>query len=126
MNDLYNYSGSQMDANFMNENAGAILKAMEAGLGTGRDYNNTLTNGPGLKVESLDAVVKVLENKLTDLVLWNGMNKTKITNTVHEYNQLYKYGQDTGIFNLEGETPQFTDSQYRRKSIITIFISYTL
>ncbi len=122
MNDLYNYSGGQVDANFMNENADAILKAMEAGLGTGRDYNNTLTNGPGLKVESLDAVVKVLENKLTDLVLWNGMNKTKITNTVHEYNQLYKYGQDAGIFNAEGETPQFTDSQYRRKSIITKFM----
>lgn len=121
MTDLYNYSGA-LDSNVMNDNAQEILKAVEAGLGTGRDYNNTINNGPGLKVESLDAVVKVLENKLTDLVLWNGINKQKITNTVHEYNQLYKYGQDAGIFNLEGETPQFTDSQYRRKSIITKFM----
>ena len=38
-----------------------ILKAMEAGLQTGMQYANTLNNGGGLKVESLDGVIKVLE-----------------------------------------------------------------
>lgn len=120
MQDLYNYSG--MDAGAFNANAQDIMKAMEAGLQTGRDYNNTVHTGGGLKVESLDAVVKVLESKMTDNVLFNGIGKQRIYNTVHEYNQLYKYGQEVGIFNLEGETPQFTDSQYRRKSITTKFM----
>ena len=91
MTDLYNYyNGGDLDAKYMNENAQDIVKAMEAGLQTGRDYTDQINNGPSLKVESLDPMVKVLENKLTDLVLWNGMNKHKIFNTVHEYNQLYK------------------------------------
>lgn len=122
MTDLYNYSGQGFDPKAMNDNAQDIVKAMEAGLGTGRDYNDQIHNGPGLKVESLDAVVKVLENKLSDLVLWNGINKQKIYNTVHEYNQLVRYGQDAGIFNLEGETPSFTTSDYRRKSIVAKFM----
>lgn len=99
-----------------------LIKAMEAGSGTGRDYTDTLHNGPGLKVESLDPVVKVLTNKLKHLKTWQMIPKNKIFNTVHEYNQLNKYGEQVGIFNLEGETPQFTDSQYRRKAATTKFM----
>jgi hypothetical protein len=104
------------------ESAADLLKAMEAGLGTGRDYTDQLHNGPGLKVESLDPVVKVLTNKLQHLRTWQMIPKNKIFNTVHEYNQLNKYGDEVGIFNLEGETPQFTDSQYRRKAATTKFM----
>lgn len=99
-----------------------ILKAMEAGLQTGMQYANTLNNGGGLKVESLDGVIKVLEYTEKQLVLWKNIGKKKIYNTVHQYNQLVKYGNNIGIANLEGETPQFTDSQYRRKPIITKFL----
>lgn len=99
-----------------------ILKAMEAGLQTGMQYANTLNNGGGLKVESLDGVIKVLEYTEKQLVFWKSLNKKKIYNTVHEYNQLVKYGNSVGISNLEGETPQFTDSQYRRKPITTKFM----
>ena len=38
--------------------ADELLKAMEAGLGTGRDYTDQLNNGTGLKVESLYLIVK--------------------------------------------------------------------
>lgn len=99
-----------------------ILKAMEAGLQTGMQYANTLNNGGGLKVESLDGIIKVLEYTEKQLVLWKNIGKKKIYNTVHQYNQLVKYGNNIGIANLEGETPQFTDSQYRRKPIITKFL----
>lgn len=99
-----------------------LLKAMEAGLGTGRDYTDQTHNGQGLKVESLDPVVKVLTNQLDKLKTWNLIPKQKIYNTVHEYNQLLKYGEEVGIFNLEGETPQFTDTQYRRKAATTKFM----
>ncbi len=123
MTDLYNYNGLTSDEQtFMNENAQDIIKAMEAGLETGRDYNDEIHNGPGLKVESLDPIVKILENRESHLVFWKKLPKMRVYNTVHEYNQLYRYGDDVGIANLEGETPQFTDSQYRRKSIILKFL----
>lgn len=99
-----------------------ILKAMEAGLMTGMQYANTLNNGGGLKVESLDGVIKVLEYTEKQLIFWKNIGKKKIYNTVHQYNQLVKYGNNIGIANLEGETPQFTDSQYRRKPIVTKFL----
>ena len=38
-------------------NSAEILKAMEAGLKTGMQYNNEVNTGGGLKVESLDAVL---------------------------------------------------------------------
>ncbi len=123
MNYLYNYNGLSGDEQqYIDQNAQDIVKAMEAGLETGRDYNDQINNGPGLKVESLDPVVKILENRESHLVLYKMMPKLRVYNTVHEYNQLYKYGDDVGIANLEGETPQFTDSQYRRKSVILKFL----
>lgn len=99
-----------------------LLKAMEAGLMTGMQYANELNNGGGLKIESLDGVIKVLEYTEKQLVFWKNISKKKIYNTVHQYNQLVKYGNEIGIANLEGETPQFTDSQYRRKPIVTKFL----
>jgi hypothetical protein len=121
MFDLNTYQANDGEL-FAGSSAEEVLKAMQAGLGTGRDYNNQTHVGEGLKVESLDPVVKVLTNKMEHLNLWKMIPKQKIYNTVHEYNQLIKYGNKVGIFNQEGETPQFTDSQYRRKSVITKFM----
>ena len=119
MTDLYNF---QADTNGDDlARAEELMKAMEAGLGTGRDYNDQIHNGPGLKTESLDAVTKVLAQRMEHLVFHQSMPKQRIYNTVHEYNQLAKYGDEIGIFNSEGETPSFTDSQYRRKSAVTKF-----
>ena len=125
--DLYNYNTNDASgANLLDEiSAKDILKAMEAGLQTGMQYNNQINNGGGLKVESLDSTLKILGNRLNQLVYLMEMPKHKIDNTVHQYNQLYKYGEEVGIFNTEGETPEETDSQYRRKSIITKFMGVT-
>jgi hypothetical protein len=103
--------------------ASELLKSMEAGLETGRDYSGETHNGQGLKVESLDPVVKVLANKMVQLRTWNIIPKKEVFNTVHEYNQLTKYGDEIGITNLEGESPSFTDSEYRRKAAVTKFMS---
>src|SRR6056297_385354 len=119
MTDLYNFQGDMNGEDLAR--AEELMKAMEAGSETGRDYDNTLHNGPGLKTESLDAVTKVLAQRMEHLVFHQTMPKQRIYNTVHEYNQLFKYGEDIGIFNSEGETPAFTDSQYRRKSAVTKF-----
>ena len=124
--DLYNYTNSGTGVDLMDGIAASdILKAMEAGLETGMQYNNQINNGGGLKVESLDSVLKILGNRLNQLVYFQEMPRHKIDNTVHQYNQLYKYGENIGIFNTEGETPEETDSQYRRKSIITKFMGVT-
>lgn len=120
--DLYDYTGTAVSGMLENMDAADIIKAMEAGLKTGMQYDNQINNGGGLKVESLDSVLKVLTNRLNQLVIWNEMPKQKIDNTVHQYNQLFKYGEEVGVFNVEGETPEETDSQYRRKSIITKFL----
>ena len=120
--DLYDYSGASAMDMLSGISAQDIVKAMEAGLQTGMQYDNQINNGGGLKVESLDSVLKILGNRLNQLVYLNEMPKHKVDNTVYQYNQLYKYGEEVGIFNTEGETPQETDSQYRRKSIITKFM----
>lgn len=121
--DLYNYN--DLAAFGGADNTADVLKAMEAGLQTGMQYDNQINNGGGLKVESLDAYIKVLANRLNQLVIYNEMPKQRIENTVHQYNQLYKYGEEIGIFNREGETPEETDTQYIRKSIIAKFMGVT-
>lgn len=119
----YNYSGiTGEEQDFLRNNAQDIIKAMEAGLETGRDYTDDLHNGPGLKVESLDAMIKNLQFDEKHMVFFRMMPKKNVYNTVHEYNQLIKYGDDVGIANLEGETPEFTDTQYRRKAAILKFL----
>lgn len=123
--ELYDYTGGAVASMLEGIDSAEILKAMEAGLQTGMQYNNQLNNGGGLKVESLDSVLKILTNRMNQLVFLNEMPKQKIDNTVHQYNQLFKYGEDIGIFNTEGETPEETDSQYRRKSVITKFMGVT-
>lgn len=121
--DLYNYNGNGNDVDLLDGiSASDVLKAMEAGSMTGMQYNNMINNGGGLKVESLDSVLKILTNRLNQLVYFMEMPKHKIDNNVHQYNQLYKYGEEVGIFNTEGEAPEETDSQYRRKSIIAKYM----
>lgn len=121
--ELYNYN--DLAAFGGSNNVADVLKAMEAGLQTGMQYNDQINNGGGLKVESLDAYIKVLANRLNQLVVYNEIPKQRIENTVHQYNQLYKYGEDVGIFNREGETPEETDTQYIRKSVIAKFMGLT-
>lgn len=95
-----------------------IVKAIIAGAQTGRDLTDTLSSGPSLKPESLDPVVKVLENKDKHIILWKMIPKKSVYNTVHEYNLLTSYGADVGIFMNEGESPEQTDSVYKRRAVI--------
>ena len=111
---------------FLAQNGGAaendIIKAIIAGSQTGRELTDTLSSGPSLKPESLDPVVKILENRDKHIVLWKMFPKKSVFNTVHEYNQLVSYGQDVGIFMNEGESPEQTDSIYRRKAALVKYM----
>ena len=77
--DLYNYSNQNGTGDVLGGmDSAEILKAMEAGLKTGMQYNNEINNGGGLKVESLDSVLKILGNRMNlylgDLVLLQCLN----------------------------------------------------
>jgi len=108
----------QLGKNAENYSDEDIIKAIIAGSQTGRELTDTLSSGPSLKPESLDPVVKVLENKENHIVLWKMLPKKSVYNTVHEYNQLISYGADVGIFMNEGESPEQTDSVYKRKAAL--------
>jgi len=99
-----------------------LLKAIIAGDAAGHNYVDTLSGGPGLKPESLDPVLKSLEFQMKNIVLKNLIPNHNILNTVHDYNQLVKYGENIGIFMSEGDRPENTDSQNRRKSVLTKYM----
>lgn len=105
------------ESNFTQEQVTELMKAMSAGDQTGRELNGQITSGSSLKVESLEPALKVLTSTDQHIKFWKMIPKQKAYNTVEEFNQLVDYGMDIGIFNNEGETPQFTDSQYRRESV---------
>lgn len=122
MNDILGLDGSIFNGgNFEGVNT-ELLKAVVAGNQSGADYLNVDNVGQGLKVEALDSVVKILTNTEKHIVFWKALNKQSVTNTVVEYNQQLDYGNESALFNLEGETPSFTDGTYRRKSNLIKFL----
>jgi hypothetical protein len=93
-----------------------LVKAMSATAQTGAQLWGTTTAGAALKAESLDPTLKILTNREKHIVTYKMIPKQKAYNTVEEYNQMLDYGSLQGIGNLEGETPTFVDSQYRRQA----------
>jgi hypothetical protein len=93
-----------------------LFKAMEAGALQGGDMGGSQTNAGALKYESLDANLKNITFKETDIRVWKMIDKTAAYNTVEEYNQLISYGNDRGGFNNEGELPEEEDSLYKRRA----------
>ena len=109
MNDILGLDGGIFNGgNYEGVNT-ELLKAVVAGNQRGADYLNVDNVGQGLKVEALDSVVKILTNTEKHIVFWKALNKQSVTNTVVEYNQQLDYGNESALFNLEGETPSFTD-----------------
>src|SRR3972149_3050200 len=81
-----------------------LNKALEAGfqIGAGK------TGGSALRVESLEASLKVLTYSASHIRFWKKIPKTPAYSTVEEYNQLTDYGGQQSPFVLEGELPQAT------------------
>lgn len=118
MNDIYMPNNVDDFSSVLGGVSDELVKAVIAGSQTGRDYNNVQNAGASLKTESLDAMVRVLTNTEKHIVFWKALNKQSIFNTVHEYNQQLDYGNGVGGSILEGETPEFSDPTYRRKSAL--------
>ncbi|NBV51363.1 hypothetical protein EBR78_09140 [bacterium] len=83
------------------------------------------SNGGALRVESLDATLKIVSFMEKNIVLYNDIPKTKAYNTVEEYNLLSSYGGRGGFFIQEGGLPRTEDSKYQRKAAFVKFMGTT-
>lgn len=89
-----------------------INKALSAGYAADPASQS---GGGALRVESLDATLKIVSYLMKHIVMYNDIPKTKAYNTVEEYNMLSKYGGNGGFFINEGGLPRTEDSKYQRK-----------
>ena len=97
-----------------------LKKALEAGYQVSGQ-----TGGSALRVESLEASLKVLTFSARHLALWRKIPKSPAYSTVEEYNQLIKYGSQDGGFTLEGELPEESSSSYARRTSLVKYLGTT-
>jgi hypothetical protein len=93
-----------------------LNKALTAGYGRGGDMTDGAVGSP-LRVESLEATLKVTTYSERNIVFWKDIPKLPAFNTVEEFNQLNSYGNSGGYFVPEGTAPQESDSTYARKTV---------
>lgn len=98
-----------------------LTKALEAGyqIGAGR------TGGSALRVESLEASLKVLTYTSSHIKFWKKIPKSPAYSTVEEYNQLSDYGGTQSPWLQEGELPQASDSTFTRRTQFIKFLGTT-
>jgi len=98
-----------------------LAKALEAGY---QVVNQT--GGSALRVESLEASLKVTTHTNAHIKFWKKIPKSPAYSTVEEYNQLSAYGAAGAFsFTREGELPQTTDSTYTRRTQLVKYIGTT-
>lgn len=95
-----------------------LNKALETGyaIGAGR------TGGAALRVESLEASLKVLTYSASHIKFWKKIHKSPAYSTVEEYNQLSDYGGSATPWVGEGQLPQASDSSYARRTQLVKFL----
>jgi hypothetical protein len=98
-----------------------LNKALEAGFQVGAGK----TGGSALRVESLDASLKVVTYTSSHIKFWKKIPKSPAYSTVEEYNQLTDYGGSQNPFVQEGELPQATDTSYIRRVQLVKFLGTT-
>lgn len=97
-----------------------LQKALEAG------YQVTnQTGGSALRVESLEASLKVVTYTNHHIKFWKKIPKSPAYSTVEEYNQLVSYGPTQFAFTQEGELPPATDTNYARRTQLVKFMGTT-
>ncbi len=86
-----------------------LQKALSAG------YDRPPSAGGGaLRVESLEATLKVVTYRMEHVKFWRSIPKLPAFSTVEEYNRLKEYGSDAGGFTQEGALPETDDATYQR------------
>lgn len=97
-----------------------LQKALEAGY---QVVNQT--GGSALRVESLEASLKVVTYTNHHIKFWKKIPKSPAYSTVEEYNQLTSYGPTHFAFTQEGELPPATDTNYARRTQLVKFMGTT-
>jgi len=97
-----------------------LAKALEAGY---QVVNQT--GGSALRVESLEASLKVVTYTNHHIKFWKKIPKSPAYSTVEEYNQLTAYGPTQFAFTQEGELPGATDTSYARRTQLVKFLGTT-
>ncbi len=97
-----------------------LSKALEAGT-----QISNQTGGSSLRVESLEASLKVVTYTAHHIRLWKKIPKSSAFSTVEEYNELSSYGGQAFPFTREAELPQATDTTYTRRTQFVKFLGTT-
>jgi len=93
------------------EDLAALRKALSIG------YTDPPTSGPdALRVESLEATLKLLTYQQQNIKFWNMIPKEDAFSTIEEYNRLSAYGSDGGGFTPAGALPEEDDTTYSREN----------
>jgi len=118
---LSDYDGLNGFGTIRAQDLDELSKALEAGY---QVVNQT--GGSALRVESLEASLKVVTFTNAHIKLWKKIPKSPAYSTVEEYNQLSAYGAAGAFsFTREGELPQATDSTYTRRTQLVKFLGTT-
>jgi len=91
------------------------------------DIGTTLpvTGNDALRVESLEATLKVITFMTQNLRLWNMIAKTGANSTVEEFNRLEAYGSQATAWVASGALPSEEDSTYVRANELVKFVGVT-
>jgi len=97
-----------------------LNKALAAG------YDIPATSGgvsaSALRVESLEASLKVITYQMQHIKFWQKIPKLPAFSTVEEYNQLTQYGGAGGAFTPEGELGEYDDAAYTRQTALVKYL----
>jgi hypothetical protein len=100
------------------------VNELSKALSAGYQVSNQ-TGGSALRVESLEASLKVVTFTNKHIKLWKKIPKSPAYSTVEEYNVLSQYGSQGFGFTREGELPQDQDSTFTRQTALVKFIGTT-
>ena len=101
------------------------VNELSKALSAGYQVSNQ-TGGSALRVESLEASLKVVTWSNRHIKLWKKIPKSAAYSTVEEYNVLSQYGASGAFgFTREGELPGTQDSTYTRQTALVKFIGTT-
>ena len=95
------------------EQVAELNKALSAGYDVPATSGGV--SGSGLRVESLEASLKVVTFQMQHIKLWQKIPKLPAYSTVEEYNRLTSYGSEGGAFAPEGELNTYDDATYIRQ-----------
>lgn len=112
--------GYGFGGNFGSQDVEELNKALTS------NYQSPRTDGSAaLRVESLEATLRILTFNQNHIKLWRAIEKLPAYSTSEEYNVQTAYGADNGMFTLDGELPQTQDATYERRVSLVKFIGCT-